>query len=277
MRRKFFWFLPGLVFAAIPSARSLPAQHIAEGNWVGTVIHLTGRHMDVVYMVRLPGDSLQITMEVDGYGDFAFEEIRITQDSLAFQWTPSFTLDCAMFRLPTGVYQGACKDPWGGFGGIIMAPPGSDVNAIELHNETIESVAGWQPPPEEEVLPPLSESYPMGRIITVGGRKVNLVDVGTGDATVVLEAALGDNLTSWERLHQLLSSRMRVVSYDRAGMGFSEGSGAVRSPRQIATELHQILRTANIPPRMSWLATRRGHFRCGATQPFIQRRPQASC
>ncbi len=95
--------------------------------------------MDVVYKVRLPGDSLQITMEVDGYGDFAFEEIMITQDSLAFQWTPSFTLNCAMFRLPTGVYQEACKDPWGGFGGIIMAPQGSDVNAIELHNETIGS------------------------------------------------------------------------------------------------------------------------------------------
>ncbi len=238
-------------FAALAAPLGAPfvdAQHLAEGDWVGRVIHLTGRHMDVEYRVRTPGDSLQITMQVEGYGDFAFEDIRITRDSLAFIWTPSFSLDCAMFRLEDGVYQGACKDPWGGFGGIVMAPPGSNVNAIELHDETIESIAGWQPPREEEQLPSLGEAYPMGRMVPTSGRRVNIVDVGQGSPAVILEAGLGDNLTSWERLQQLLSSHTRVISYDRAGLGFSEGAAAPRTPEQMATELHAVLRTAGIAP-----------------------------
>lgn len=240
-----------LGFAVLAVPFGIPpadAQHLEEGDWVGRVIHLTGRHMDVVYRVRTPGDSLRITMNVEGYGDFAFEDIRTTRDSLAFVWTPSFSLDCAMFRLDDGVYQGACKDPWGGFGGILMAPPGSDIDAIELHDETIESIAGWQPPPEEEELPSLGAAYPLGRMVSAGGRNVNIVDAGQGRPTVILEAALGDNLTSWERLQQLLSSHARVVSYDRAGLGFSEGAAAGRSPEQMATELHEVLRTAGIAP-----------------------------
>ncbi len=238
-------------FVALAAPLGLPlagAQHLAEGDWVGRVIHLTGRHMDVVYRVRTAGDSLHITMRVEEYGDFAFEDIRMTRDSLAFIWTPSFSLDCAMFRLEDGVYQGACKDPWGGFGGIVMAPPGSDVNAIELHDETIESIAGWQPPPEEEQLPSLGKAYPMGLMVSTSGRMVNIVDVGQGSPTVILEAALGDNLTSWERLQQLLSSHTRVVSYDRAGLGFSEGAVDRRTPEQMATELHAVLRTTGIAP-----------------------------
>ena len=189
-----------------------------------------------------------IAMEVEGYGSFEFEDIRHTADSLSFVWTPSFELDCSMYLLEDGVYQGACMDPWGGFGGIVMAPPGSNVDAIKLHNATIESIAGWSAPPMEEAQPSLGETYPQGRMVSVSGRTVNLVDVGASDVTVILEAALGDNLTSWERLHKLLAQTLRVVAYDRAGMGLSEASASERGPEQIAVDLHGLLREAEIPP-----------------------------
>ena len=81
------------------------------------------------------------------------------------------------------------------------------------------------------------------------GRKANLVDVGEeGSVTVVLEAGLGDNLSSWERLQKLLMQHVRVLSYDRAGLGYSEASDAVRTPEQIAVELRGLLREAGIAP-----------------------------
>ena len=204
--------------------------------------------MNVVYKVRTAVNDISIVMEVEGYGGFEFKDIRLSLDSLSFKWKPSFELDCAMHLLDDGVYQGACKDPWGGFGGIFMAPPGSDVDAIVLDNETIESIAGWTPPEEEEALPSLGEAYPIGNRIDIGGYRLNLIDAGTGEVTVVLEAGLGDNLTTWEYVQQKLSQVTRVVAYDRAGLGYSEPSPSRRSPEQIATELHALLRKAEVAP-----------------------------
>ena len=127
--------------------------HIKDGDWVGRIIHLTGRSMEVVYQVRNHADGVTITMVVEGYGPFEFEKIRVTSDSLRFTWEPSFELACSLARLESGEFQGACMDPWGGFGGIVMAPPGSDPDAIQLHDETIESIAGWAEPPSGDTLP----------------------------------------------------------------------------------------------------------------------------
>lgn len=236
------------------------AQQIDEGDWVGRVIHLTGRHMDVVYGVRWFGDSLEIHMQVEEYGSFPFEDIRITEDSLSFTWSPSFQLECSMYLLDDGVYQGACMDPWGGFGGIVMAPPGSDVNAIELHDETIESIAGWTDPPVEQELPSLGDNYPLGRKVIVNERSFNVVDVGQGPVAVVLEAAMGDNLTTWEHVQQLLAISTRVFSYDRAGLGYSEPGSDGRSPEAIARELRNLLRAAGIPPPYVLVGHAEGSF-----------------
>ncbi len=229
-------------------AASSPAQHLEDGAWVGRIIHLTGRSMDVVYQVRGGAEGPIITMEVDGYGPFEFKNIRSTSDSLRFTWEPSFELACSLARLEGGEFQGACMDPWGGFGGIVMAPPGSNVGAIAIHDETIESIAGWTEPPKGDTLPDLGSTYPFGRQVMVHGREVNLVEAGDGPVTVVLEAGLGDNLSSFERLHQLLALDVRVVAYDRAGLGFSEASAAPRSLEQVATELRGMLREAGIAP-----------------------------
>ncbi len=224
------------------------AQHLKDGDWVGRIIHLTGRSMEVHYQVRTRADSLRITMVVEDFGPFEFSKIRATRDSLRFTWEPSFELACSLARLDDGMYQGACMDPWGGFGGIVMAPPGTDIDAIALHDETIESIAGWTEPPSGDTLPSLGDTYPLGQVVTVLGRKANLVAQGEGPVTVVLEAGLGDNLASWEQLHRLLVRHTRVVAYDRAGFGHSESSDAARTPEQVAVELRGLLREARVPP-----------------------------
>ena len=220
------------------------AQVMQEGQWLGRIIHLTGRYMDTVNDVRYENGQLAVTMRVNDYGPFEFEQIRVTQDSMSFVWQPSFELACTLKRLPDGVYQGACMDPWGGFGGILLGPPGTDIDAVTLDDDTIESIAGWTPPLEEPR--GLAPEYPLGAVATVGGISINYVVAGEGSPTVILEAGLGDNLATWEVLHRRLAGSTRVVAYDRAGLGHSEASSAPRTPEQMATELRGLLREAAI-------------------------------
>jgi pimeloyl-ACP methyl ester carboxylesterase len=52
-------------------------------------------------------------------------------------------------------------------------------------------------------------------------RTVRQVDTGVGEPAVVLEAGLNNGAAAWERVIPLLAPRVRVVAYDRAGIGGS--------------------------------------------------------
>ena len=60
---------------------------------------------------------------------------------------------------------------------------------------------------------------PLGRLVSVNGRMVHLLEAGKGP-TVVIVPALGSGVLSWERFQRDLAPEMRVVVYDRAGVGF---------------------------------------------------------
>jgi pimeloyl-ACP methyl ester carboxylesterase len=63
---------------------------------------------------------------------------------------------------------------------------------------------------------------------------VRRVEAGTGECAVVLEAGLNNGAASWERVMPLLAPHVRVVSYDRAGLGGSAPApGLVTIDRQI--------------------------------------------
>jgi pimeloyl-ACP methyl ester carboxylesterase len=51
---------------------------------------------------------------------------------------------------------------------------------------------------------------------------VRRVEAGVGEPTVVLEAGAGNGAEAWQRVIPLLAPHVRVVAYDRAGLG---GSG----------------------------------------------------
>jgi pimeloyl-ACP methyl ester carboxylesterase len=54
-----------------------------------------------------------------------------------------------------------------------------------------------------------------------GRRVVRKVEAGAGGPTVVLEAGLNNGAASWRRVMPLLAPHVRVVAYDRAGLGGS--------------------------------------------------------
>ena len=89
---------------------------------------------------------------------------------------------------------------------------------------------------------------PPGRLVDVGGFRLHLDIRGAGDdrPTVVLEAGLGSFSPNWYWVQQALSDQVRVVSYDRAGLGWSDPSPAPRDAATMAAELHGALRSAGI-------------------------------
>ena len=238
-----------LLIAAITASfvSEVHAQIIQEGDWIGQIIHKDGRYMDVTYKVRNTEHGLQIVLDAGERGSFQFRNIRTTPDSLFFVWDPSFELPCTLVRLSDGVYHGVCKDPWGDFGGAVMAPPGSDRRMLAIDEVTFKRVAGLDLVDSETEEWLLGELYPKGGTAELDGAKVNYVDVGDGPVTVVLIAGLGDNLTSWESLQQCLAQGFRVISYDRPGLGLSEESEMPRTPEQMAIELHSLLESISAP------------------------------
>ena len=89
---------------------------------------------------------------------------------------------------------------------------------------------------------------PAGQLTNVGGYMLHIHCTGQGSPTILLEAGLGGTSLDWTLVQPDLSATTRVCSYDRAGLGWSENSpsGAPRTSRQIAAELHTLLANTGI-------------------------------
>lgn len=89
---------------------------------------------------------------------------------------------------------------------------------------------------------------PPGRMISVSGVNHHLYCVGSGSPTLVLEAGLGDNSLTWYPVQSALARNMRVCSYDRPGLGWSDPIDSTMQPEDVARNLHALLNNAGISP-----------------------------
>ena len=87
-----------------------------------------------------------------------------------------------------------------------------------------------------------------GQLVEVAGRKMHINCTGQGRPTVILDAGLGDTYLSWQKVQPEIANAVQVCSYDRAGIGYSDPSPHARTSEVIATELHELLQAADIPP-----------------------------
>lgn len=89
---------------------------------------------------------------------------------------------------------------------------------------------------------------PPGRLLDVNGCRLHLQSAGSGTPTVVLEAGLGGMSSAWAWVQSKTAEFSHVVSYDRAGLGWSEPDATPKTAMQVARRLRSLLKSANTTP-----------------------------
>lgn len=89
---------------------------------------------------------------------------------------------------------------------------------------------------------------PPGQLIDIGGYKLHVNSQGDGSPSVVVDVGVGAWSIFWNDIQKELTKTTRVVTYDRAGYGWSDPSPFPRTVKEIAEELHALLQAANILP-----------------------------
>ena len=87
---------------------------------------------------------------------------------------------------------------------------------------------------------------PPGRMVAMGDYQMHIQETGNAGPVVVLEAGMGHNSLIWFKVQEEIGTFARVVSYDRAGTGWSEVSPQPRDSNHIAAELKTLLTKANV-------------------------------
>jgi pimeloyl-ACP methyl ester carboxylesterase len=86
---------------------------------------------------------------------------------------------------------------------------------------------------------------PPGRMVDIGGRRIQLDCRGSGSPTVVFESGLGmDGSLGWTAVHDSIARTTRACTYSRAGILWSDPSDGPRLGNNVATDLHATLRAA---------------------------------
>jgi pimeloyl-ACP methyl ester carboxylesterase len=89
---------------------------------------------------------------------------------------------------------------------------------------------------------------PPGRLVLVGSHRLHLLEAGAGEPTVIFDAGLPGTCLGWCYVQPAVAEFTRTVSYDRAGLGWSERGPRPRTTQQIVAELRAALSNAGIAP-----------------------------
>lgn len=89
---------------------------------------------------------------------------------------------------------------------------------------------------------------PMGRLVDIGGYKLHLNCSGKGNITVILISGTSNFSFDWTLVQDKLPRTVRVCSYDRPGLAWSDPGPMPRSLVQDVYELHKLLNVAKINP-----------------------------
>ena len=88
-----------------------------------------------------------------------------------------------------------------------------------------------------------------GKLVDIGGRRIQIDCRGTGTPTVVFEAGLdmGGSM-SWYGVHDSIAKTTRACAYSRAGVMWSDPTPGAQTGKSIAYDLHATLNKAGERP-----------------------------
>ena len=86
-----------------------------------------------------------------------------------------------------------------------------------------------------------------GRMVHIGNSRLHLLESGNGTPPVILEAGIAASCLNWTSIQAELARSMRVFSYDRAGLGWSDPARSPRTVSNAVEELHALLTAAQVP------------------------------
>lgn len=87
---------------------------------------------------------------------------------------------------------------------------------------------------------------PVDRYTTIDGKKIHILDRGTGEPTVVFLTGQICPLEFFSLVQSKISKRTRTFSYDRSGIGLSDIVDTVRTLDHMARELNTLLEVEKI-------------------------------
>jgi pimeloyl-ACP methyl ester carboxylesterase len=87
---------------------------------------------------------------------------------------------------------------------------------------------------------------PPGKLVEIDGSRMHILSTGTGSPSVILEAGLGAMSSGWGWIQPEIEKFTRVVSYDRAGLGWSDADVSTPTALRTAWRLHKLLHTSGI-------------------------------
>ncbi|WP_126456395.1 alpha/beta fold hydrolase [Sulfuriflexus mobilis] len=94
----------------------------------------------------------------------------------------------------------------------------------------------------------LKDPFSRGEMIDIGTHKLYAAVKGEGSPAVILIAGGNSFSWGWWDIQDELAKTTKVLTYDRAGYGWSEVSPEPYSSKQIVTELHTLLQKLAIDP-----------------------------
>lgn len=112
-----------------------------------------------------------------------------------------------------------------------------------------------------------TKSPDLENLYAVNGKPVHAIRKGIGGPTVVFQSGLGSDHKIWQEIQDSVSKFTTTLSYDRAGLLWSDTSNELRSLSSISGELIGLLRETGCPKPYILV----GHSMAGITlRQFIQ-------
>ena len=89
-------------------------------------------------------------------------------------------------------------------------------------------------------------THPHLMVSVAPGRKLNLFCLGHGEPTVIFDAGWGEWSLTWRKVQPQVASFTTACSYDRAGLGFSDGAPLPRDTEALTNDEHALISAAGI-------------------------------